>query len=346
MPSARQQSDAWFRELRGCAEHILQSNGIRREREATPLQRELEVYEVELELQNEQLEKATHQLREARDYYARLFDHAPFAYVTLGRAGAVTNANVAAAALLGRSHEELLGAELSSFASASDALTVHRSLLETRTLGVARKTRARFRNAQGQELLLELEIRAEAARSEGGDDGAALFVGLISLPAGAEPKSTRDPGKSASQGSFVGGAPRDASAASGGTGVLLVDDSYATRLAIGEVLREYGHAVHEAASCADLDVVCGAIAEAPALALIDFMLLDGRGDEVAARLRRRWPAIFVLYFSASEPRESRAFEAALLVPRTALLSKPSDLDAVIEAIELHLQSAPRMTPPP
>src|SRR5918993_125497 len=63
---------------------------------------ELQVHGEEITAQNEQLKKAQSELEQARDRYADLYDFAPIGYLSLNRASAITDVNLAGAALLGK----------------------------------------------------------------------------------------------------------------------------------------------------------------------------------------------------------------------------------------------------
>jgi diguanylate cyclase (GGDEF)-like protein/PAS domain S-box-containing protein len=76
---------------------------------------ELRVHQIELELQNEELRQAQLALEVSRDRYVDLYDFAPVGYLTLSRAGMVTEANLAAATLLGTERKHLLGRRFGSF---------------------------------------------------------------------------------------------------------------------------------------------------------------------------------------------------------------------------------------
>ena len=62
---------------------------------------ELEVHQIELEMQNEELAAAREKLEALLEQYTDLFDFAPVGYLTLDSAGAVREANLAVASLLG-----------------------------------------------------------------------------------------------------------------------------------------------------------------------------------------------------------------------------------------------------
>jgi two-component system, cell cycle sensor histidine kinase and response regulator CckA len=62
---------------------------------------ELEVHQIELEMQNEELEEARGKLEALLEKYTDLYDFAPVGYLTLDREGAIGEANLAVATLLG-----------------------------------------------------------------------------------------------------------------------------------------------------------------------------------------------------------------------------------------------------
>lgn len=114
--------------------------------------------------------------------------------------------------------------------------------------------------------------------------------------------------------------------------VLIVDGSVAAREAIAELLREYGHSVRTAGCIREMERVCDELAAPPELAFLEFRLRDGRGDQAAAQLRARWPGVFILYFSCVQPEDDQALRSALLAPGTALLFKPTSLDAILQVV--------------
>jgi PAS domain S-box-containing protein len=86
---------------------------------------ELEVHQAALELQNEQLREAQLELEASRARYQQLFDHAPVGYLTLDRAGRITEANLAAVRLLGLPRNRLVNRRLSSFMGREDGDVFH-----------------------------------------------------------------------------------------------------------------------------------------------------------------------------------------------------------------------------
>jgi len=69
---------------------------------------ELEVHQIELEMQNEELEFARTQLEAEVDKYTDLYDFAPVGYLTLDREGAIREANLTGASLLGGTRSALM----------------------------------------------------------------------------------------------------------------------------------------------------------------------------------------------------------------------------------------------
>jgi PAS domain S-box-containing protein len=81
---------------------------------------ELQVHQVELQLQNEQLEAARAWIEAALGSYTELYDFAPVPYLTLGPTGAIVEANLAGARLLGVERARLLDKRLGAFVAEAD----------------------------------------------------------------------------------------------------------------------------------------------------------------------------------------------------------------------------------
>ena len=77
--------------------------------EAQRLIYELQVHQIELEMQNEELQKAQNELHSARTCYFNLYDLTPVGYVTVDHEGLILKINLAAATILGRVREDLIG---------------------------------------------------------------------------------------------------------------------------------------------------------------------------------------------------------------------------------------------
>ncbi|HEY8088271.1 MAG TPA: PAS domain S-box protein [Polyangiaceae bacterium] len=93
---------------------------------------ELTLAREELLAQHEALKEAHAQLQLERERYLDLFEHAPDAYVTTDGRGAIREANLAAAALLGVGREVLLGKLLIAFVARRDTRAFRDRLNELR----------------------------------------------------------------------------------------------------------------------------------------------------------------------------------------------------------------------
>lgn len=81
---------------------------------------ELQVHQIELEMQNEMLRKVQAELEDTRDRYADLFDFAPFPYITLSDDGQISDANLAATALLAGDRAAIVGHGFAGFIDPDD----------------------------------------------------------------------------------------------------------------------------------------------------------------------------------------------------------------------------------
>ncbi len=109
---------------------------------------ELEVHQVELRMQNEELQDAQAALTAARDRYASLFDQAPMAYLVLGPAGIILEANDAACALLAHPRHRLLRRTLATFVAPNDRPALAQHLQEAAvTTGRSRPLRVTLEGA-------------------------------------------------------------------------------------------------------------------------------------------------------------------------------------------------------
>jgi PAS domain S-box-containing protein len=101
--------------LRGSNRDITQRKQA--EERIQEVMQELRGSQEELAAQNEELRVAEEELRESRDRYVSLYDYAPTAYLTLDRFSVITEANDAAAELLGASRDALNREKFSKFIS-------------------------------------------------------------------------------------------------------------------------------------------------------------------------------------------------------------------------------------
>ena len=113
--------------------------------------------------------------------------------------------------------------------------------------------------------------------------------------------------------------------------VLIVDSSEAARRVLADTFLEEGYRVDTAACLVETCELAADMETAPDLAVLTLCLSDGRGDQLAALLRLRWPSLFVLYSSCLLPDEDHVLKHALEPPRTALMLMPASLSALVEA---------------
>ena len=88
---------------------------------------ELQIHQVELELQNEELRQAQVDLAHSRDRYSDLYDFSPVGYLSLSPDGAILQANLTAATMLGSERARLTGRQFteSLVAGAQDTWHIH-----------------------------------------------------------------------------------------------------------------------------------------------------------------------------------------------------------------------------
>jgi len=79
---------------------------------------ELEVHQIELEMQNTELRQARDELEAALEDYTDLYDFAPSGYFTLGATGAILQANLTGATLVGIERSRLVGQSFGQLISA------------------------------------------------------------------------------------------------------------------------------------------------------------------------------------------------------------------------------------
>ena len=85
---------------------------------------ELNVHQIELELQNEELRQTQLELNTAKSRYFDLYDLAPVSYLSVSKNGLISQANLAAATLMGLPRRTLLSKPLSRFI-VNDDLTLY-----------------------------------------------------------------------------------------------------------------------------------------------------------------------------------------------------------------------------
>ena len=90
---------------------------------------ELEVHQIELQMQNEELKLAKEKAELAEKKYTELYDFAPSGYLTLTKAGEITNLNYNAEHLLGKERSQLIKSSFGFFVS-SDTRALYSLFLQ------------------------------------------------------------------------------------------------------------------------------------------------------------------------------------------------------------------------
>jgi PAS domain S-box-containing protein len=123
---------------------------------------ELTVHQVELEMQNEELRRAQQELEASRNKYADLYDFAPVGYFTLDKKGAILEANLTGASMLGIPRSRLMNQAFSQYVavSSSDSFNVYfNKVLNNTKRG---RCEVQLLKADGTECYAQLEILAIA----------------------------------------------------------------------------------------------------------------------------------------------------------------------------------------
>ena len=81
---------------------------------------ELQVHQIELEMQNNELKSTQQELSKSQQDYARIYNLAPVAYLSLSQLGTILQANLAATTLLNTPLCGLLGQRLEKFIHIDD----------------------------------------------------------------------------------------------------------------------------------------------------------------------------------------------------------------------------------
>ena len=113
--------------------------------------------------------------------------------------------------------------------------------------------------------------------------------------------------------------------------ILIVDDEEPIRRMVDRILQSAGYVTRLASSGAD----ALAIADGPGpidLMVTDMMMPEMNGDEVARRLRQKYPALKVLYYTGFADRLFD--EKGTMWEDEAYLEKPSGVRGLLEAVSL------------
>jgi CheY-like chemotaxis protein len=114
--------------------------------------------------------------------------------------------------------------------------------------------------------------------------------------------------------------------------VLVVDDEEPVRRFVARALALHGYLV-TSASDGVAGLEAAAAAEKPFdLLFTDLMMPEMNGDELAMRLRQKWPSLKVLYLTGHSERLFA--ERMTLWADEAFLDKPCTVNALLEAVSL------------
>lgn len=113
--------------------------------------------------------------------------------------------------------------------------------------------------------------------------------------------------------------------------LLIVDDETAIRNALRRIVRHLGYEVIEAGGAKEAMAALDAAAEPPKAAILDYMMPEVGGVELARRLRERLPGLPVLILSGGvlDAELSQALDEGLL---WAYVPKPWDLGWMRDAV--------------
>jgi PAS domain S-box-containing protein len=132
-------------------------------------------------------------------------------------------------------------------------------------------------------------------------------------------------------------APLRRQAAGGGNEIVLVaEDQELVRAIIGRLLRDSGYVVLEARNGAEAMAVAEAAAAPPQLAIVDVVMPDVNGRDLAERLAARWPDLPVLFISGYTGFD--AMSRGILEQGQAFMQKPLDPDELIRNVRTLLDA--------
>ena len=108
--------------------------------------------------------------------------------------------------------------------------------------------------------------------------------------------------------------------------ILLVDDHLSVRCSVGDVLREAGYDVSEAADAAQALKLLER--RSFDLLIVDYLLPEMKGDAIARIARERWPNLRVMFLSGYAEFLSLTGKSG----DDTLIQKPISVDALCKAV--------------
>lgn len=126
-------------------------------KEIQRLLHKLQEHQIELETQNEELRLTQQELAESRDRYFLLYDFAPAGYVTLDASGAILEANLTLATMLGVNRGQLVGRKFTRSVTRNMQDTLHLHQNAVRSSDVKQTCDLCLRRADGTTLSVQME---------------------------------------------------------------------------------------------------------------------------------------------------------------------------------------------
>ncbi len=140
---------------------------------------ELQVHQIELEMQNEELRRDQLELELAHERYVDLYEFAPVGYLTLSGVGAIREANLNGAGMLGVERAVLLGRNFAAFVSPDHSDRWHRHREEIARSGGRGSLDLVFQRGDGS----SFQAHVSCSRHEDPEDPAALRVAFTEVVA-------------------------------------------------------------------------------------------------------------------------------------------------------------------
>jgi signal transduction histidine kinase len=153
--------------LRARVKNLRQSDGAKAAlahfHEVDRLIEELETYQTELLQANEELRESELRIERLKNKYFDLYDLAPVGYLTLRRNGQITEANIAAATLLGTERGRLTNVLFSSYVHSDSLATFSRQFNEVAAAGESSSCEVRIRVPGDERRYVKLNCLPEPA---------------------------------------------------------------------------------------------------------------------------------------------------------------------------------------
>lgn len=119
---------------------------------------DLRVHQIELEMQGEELRRSQAELSESRSRYFELYDLAPVGYLTVNENGLILEANLTAAALLGRDRSAMVRQRLSRFIFRADQDSYYQLRKQLLLTGEAQILELRMLKQDGSSFWAQLQV--------------------------------------------------------------------------------------------------------------------------------------------------------------------------------------------